>query len=64
MLVALAAGYAVHPSEALTADQRVERTAEVWTFRQQLKITTARLEELEAQGHPFVPRGGLGPASR
>lgn len=64
MLLGLAGGFFTHPSVAFTQDHSADRNAEISGLRQELKSMEARLEALEEHGHAFIPRGGLGPASR
>ena len=56
MVFGFAAALAAQTPVATTTDSSVDRDAEIHQLRQELKIISDRLEQLEAEGHPSVVR--------
>jgi hypothetical protein len=59
MLLGLGAGFATHPPAPLTSGTTAVTETEIRELQQQRTVITTRLDMLEPQAHPFLPRGGI-----
>lgn len=59
MVFGFVAALAAQTPVATPTDTSAHRDAEIRELRHELKVISDRLEELEAEGHHVVPRGGL-----
>jgi len=60
ILIAVIAGFAIHPAAPPTREMASARHAEIQKIQHQQKVLAGRLKLLEADNnHPFVPRGGI-----
>jgi hypothetical protein len=59
ILLGLAAGFATHPPAPLLPGATAVTETEIRELQQQRKLIATRLDLLDRQAHPFLPRGGI-----
>ena len=63
MVFGFVAALAAQTPVATTTDTNAQRASKIRELRQELKVISDRLKQLEAEGHQYVPRGGLSPSA-